>query len=87
MNDDIRSDEHTASPGRILWVVAYGDTADEIEMAALDAAREFFGPDRRLAVIPDYQVSSIGPHSPARDRASGKRYVTSAKVRTVEGQS
>ena len=85
MDDYTRSDEHTDAPGRILVVTVLGDTADEIEMAALDAAREFFGPDRQLAVVPDYMVSSIGPADRAEWRETGKRYITCAKVRTVEG--
>ena len=83
MNED--TGRRQESPGRVMHVYVWGDTAEEIELAALDKAREFFGPDRQLAVIPDYQVSSIGPHGPFRE--SGKRYTAGVRVRTVEAQS
>jgi hypothetical protein len=80
MNEDVASRQD--SPGRTIAVVAFGDTADEIEMAALDEARAFFG-DRRLEVIRDYAVqdaiSSIDV-----DRESGKKYRAQVCVRVVD---
>lgn len=42
--------------GRLFSGSAVGDTADEIELAALDKARAFFGPDVRLEVVRNYAI-------------------------------
>ena len=85
MNED--TDRRQESPGRIMHVYVWGDTADEIELAALDKAREFFGPDRQLMVNPGYHVWTIDRSSSPEARESGKRYSSSMIVCTVEGQS
>ncbi|HLJ99530.1 MAG TPA: hypothetical protein VKU39_06435 [Streptosporangiaceae bacterium] len=74
----------TRPPGRKVQVKVYGDTADEIEMSALDQARPFFGDHAQLMVVHDYRASSLGEHSPLRYRAAGKRYVADVTVRAVE---
>jgi hypothetical protein len=76
------TDRETSSPGRLLHLTAYGDTADEIELAALDQARTFFGPDRQLEVIHDYQVTGTWPED--KPEAAGKRFTAGIRVRTVE---
>lgn len=40
-----------------LVVKVFGDTADEIELAALDEARKLFGSDARLEIRADYVIS------------------------------
>ena len=51
---------------RTVRVWAHGDTKDEIEMNALDGARDFFGPEARLEIIPAYQVSYLASADPGR---------------------
>ena len=43
--------------GRIFCVTVNGDTAGEIEIAALSAAQEFFGDGVPLEVVQDYLVN------------------------------
>lgn len=74
--------EGTQAPGRQLRVTACGDTASEIELAALDVARKFFGGMPRLEIVPDYIASSIGPHS--WYATSGKAYVAEVTIRLIE---
>jgi len=83
--DDRDIEQQQESPGRVMYVVAFGDTADEIEMSALDQAREFFGPDRHLAIIPKYGASLVHAAHPPNYRESGKRYYAHITVRAVEG--
>jgi hypothetical protein len=74
------STEHrTESPGRILNVNVFGNTVDEIEMAALDKAREFFGADLRLG-LGDYQTSANTTLS-----APGKRYMAVVPIHAHRG--
>ncbi len=42
--------------GRSVAVSVWGANTGALEMAALDAAREFFGPEVHLEVVPDYQA-------------------------------
>jgi hypothetical protein len=79
MNDGIGNDQRVQPAGRTISVVVYGNTADEVELAALDEARGFFGADRRLEVVRDYRV--VG--TLAVDGTS-KKYRAAASVRTVE---
>lgn len=46
--------------GRGIIVLAYGKTADELELHALDEAREFFGPDTQMEVVRSYSVMDSG---------------------------
>lgn len=69
---------------RSLLAEAYGDTPEELELAALDEARAFFGDDVRLAVVPNYAVAR--PQSPAtaaKALAAGKIYRALVRVRIV----
>lgn len=54
--------QETALGGRQVTVDAYGDSANEIELYALDRAREFFGGDLQLEVVRDYRAyaSEVG---------------------------
>jgi hypothetical protein len=67
--------------GRIFTVTVYGDTASEIEIAALAAAQPFFGDGVPLEVIQDYMVSRTTPHEQAK--AGDKKYVTWVRVRAL----
>lgn len=54
--------------GRSAKVRAIGNTADEIELNAIDQARGIFGPELRLQVVRDYQVgtnASFPPDQPS----------------------
>jgi hypothetical protein len=69
-------------------VLVFGDTADEIELAALDKARAFFGVHAHLT-IPGYIVhddgdSTIGGAEPLYPQAGGKKYRARVDVRTIE---
>jgi hypothetical protein len=80
MDEDIT--QRQQSPGRILNVVVFGDTADEVELAALDEARAFFGDGRQLEIVPDYKVSGTIPLD-----GTDKKYRAAVNVRTVEPMS
>jgi len=55
-------EDRTAEPQRGLTGDFYGDTADEIEQAALADARKAFGGNAQLEVRRDYLVmKSYGP--------------------------
>jgi hypothetical protein len=77
MNDQ---DQHVSADGRILHVTAYGDNVNELELAALDEAREFFGPDVHLEVVNDYQVVGTGEFD---KEAGDKKYAAGMRVRAL----
>jgi hypothetical protein len=79
-DDDIT--ERLKYPGRIFRTSVVGDTADEIELAALDEARVFFGDGRQLEVVHDYQAIPV--ELIPRHAQSGKKYTAEVCVRTVE---
>jgi hypothetical protein len=80
MDEDIT--QRQKSPGCIFHTSVVGNTAEEIELAALDEARPFFGEHARLEVVKDYQVSSV---TEGDSRAHlGKKYTAGVRVRTVE---
>lgn len=69
---------------RTFLAEAYGDTPEELELAALDEARTFFGNEVRLAIQPDYAVArpqSTGTAAKAAER--GKKYRALVRVRIV----
>lgn len=78
MSDETRQEDRLH--GRSIEVLAFGNTADELELAALDEARKFFGQDRRLKVVPSYKV--FRPIvAQLIERASGKEYYATICVR------
>lgn len=81
MNDDDITQRQKPA-GRTFGVSVAGDTADEIELAALDAAREFFGDSRQLEVVRDYRAFPVGLI--AGHAQSGKKYSAEVRIRTVE---
>ena len=62
-----RQDQRTE--GRSVAVSAWGANAGDLEMAALDAGREFFGPEARLEVVRDYQVNAYNDEPKGRFNA------------------
>lgn len=69
---------------RTFLAETYGNTPMELELAALDEARAFFGDDVRLAIVPNYAVAR--PQSaPTMERAAelGKKYRALVRVRIV----
>jgi len=74
MSDEVQQGEQVK--GRRLSVLAYGADVDSMELAALDEARKFFGPDVRLEVIRDYSVV-------VKDGDPARRYYASVTVREI----
>lgn len=58
-------------PGRTLGVKAFGDDADELELAALEEAEHAFGPGVPLGVVPCYHMYWLGLDE---IEITGKRY-------------
>ncbi len=77
MNEDITGQQ---SPCRLFETSAYGDSETEIELAALDQAREFFGEGARLEVDRTYSIHSA-ENSPL---AGGKKHRATIWVRVFE---
>jgi hypothetical protein len=77
MNDDITEQR---SPHRLFETSACGDTETEIELAALDQARGFFGNDKRLEVVRTYSILTA-ENSPL---AGGKKHRATIWVRVFE---
>jgi hypothetical protein len=65
--------------GRSINVEAWGPDLDGLELAALDSARKFFGPEVRLEVVREYAVREYPMYEPAR------RYHANVTVREVTG--
>ena len=80
MNDDTTRQDKAR--GRTFLASVAGDTAVEIELAALDAARAFFGDGPQLEVVHDYTV--IDTNCIPAFRGCGKEYTAEVPVRTVE---
>jgi hypothetical protein len=77
-------DRETRPAGREVEVLVFGDTADELELAALDEARPFFGDAVRLEVVRDYRALAVLPNGVFAARANGKKYQANVTVRTIE---
>lgn len=73
----------TVPAGREVQVLTFGNTANEIELAALDEARPFFGEQARLMVVPDYRASAVG-NGPHKALAAGGKYQATVTVRAIE---
>jgi len=74
-------DEGTAArpTGREILVTAYGDTAEEVELAALDDARAAFGAGVQLEIERAYRLF------PTRDgrETAGRQYHADVLVRVT----
>jgi len=77
-------DRETLPAGREVSVFVFGDTASEIELAALDEARPFFGEATRLEIIPDYRAHRVLPDGDYVTQAAGRRYQATVIIRTIE---
>jgi hypothetical protein len=79
------NDKDEQQDRRTFLAEVYGDSPEEMELAALDEAVAFFGTARRFAIVPDYSVAR--PVSLAtRERAEelgGKTYRALIRVRVV----
>ena len=78
------TDRETRPAGREVEVFVFGDNADEIELAALDEARPFFGDTAHLTVVPAYKAMAVRPEGSLAARAGGKKYQATVIVRTIE---
>lgn len=65
--------------GRSISVYVSGDTRDEMEAKALDAAVAFFGSDVRFEIVPDYKIYYMAKITDEDHHAEG-----SITVRMVE---
>ena len=72
MSDD--TDTGQQARGRHMRIEVFGASEAGLDMAALDAAREFFGADRKLEVIRDYPVQ-VDRHSEPSERYSAPIWV------------
>lgn len=79
MNEHTEQQDGTL--GRSIRILVFGDTADEIELYALDEARRVFGADIPLEIERSYQINPVGSHGPLIPQADGKRYSASVRVR------
>jgi hypothetical protein len=81
------TDRETRPASRSMSVRVFGNSADEIELSALDEARPFFGEAARLEVARDWHAGDVGSYATLneyRERATGKKYTASVLVRTIE---
>lgn len=75
--------EHATQPaGQAFHTRVYGDTAAEIEIAALEEALTFFGEGTQLEVDKGYHTWKAVTDGDIRE-AKGKRYHASVCVRAV----
>ena len=79
----------TQASGRQISVLAFGGTADEIELAALDKARQVFGVGPALTVVRNYKIHEIGRSSPwGPEVTGGKAWYARVEVHELaSGQS
>jgi hypothetical protein len=84
MSDNDMTRQEGALGTRKVRVRAFGDTADEIELFALDEARRVFGPDVPLAIDRSYLIVRVEATSLAPS-AGGKTYTASVDVRERSG--
>jgi hypothetical protein len=71
------TNQHARHEGRSFSTAAFGDSTSEIELAALDEARKFFGPDVRMEIVKNYHVGTSVGHGEA---ANGKRYYSHVRI-------
>jgi hypothetical protein len=72
------NEQRESMAGRSIRVGVDAPDLAALELAALDSAREFFGPDVRLEVVRDYQVHDMkSRNDPAR------RWMASITVREI----
>ena len=75
----------TRPAGREVSVLVFGNTADEIELAALDEGRLFFGEAAQLRVVRDYKAWPVAEAAASlQAKANGKLWHARVIVRTIE---
>jgi hypothetical protein len=77
-------DRETQPLGRSVSVLVFGDTADEIELAALDEVRPFFGDGVILEVVREWEAFDTSGPVGQMPQAAGKKYYARVTVRTIE---
>jgi hypothetical protein len=77
-------DRETRPAGREVEVFVFGNTADELELAALDEARPFFGDAVRLIVVPDYRAQTVLADGSYFMQSEGRKFQARVTVRTIE---
>lgn len=73
--------------GRSMTIRVYGDDAAELELAALDEARQVFGDHAQLQISRDYSIGSTTSehiYDAEQAKASGKRYLASIRIEVLE---
>lgn len=85
MSDNDTSRQGDALDTRKVRVRAFGDTADEIELYALDEARRVFGPDVPLSIDRSYLIVRVEATDAVAASAGGKAYTASVDVRERAG--
>jgi hypothetical protein len=85
MNDNDTSQQGGTLGTRKVRVRAFGDTADEIELFALDEARRVFGPDIPLVIDRSYAIFPVEDGRIGAPPADGKAYTASVDVRERAG--
>lgn len=73
-------DRHAQHSGRQYCARAYGDTPDELELCALDKAREVFGESVRLEVLRDYTIREVLLIPSADKRFAGKKFHAEIRI-------
>jgi phytoene dehydrogenase-like protein len=78
-----KSTQQKAPRGRSFRALVFGDTAPELEQAALDEARAFFGNGTALRVVPDYEAMLVHPRGALAREADGKKYQAYVSVQAA----
>jgi hypothetical protein len=78
MTDSTNQGQRGDIEGRCISMRVFGDTASELEFAALDEARAVFGEDVRLEIEPSYRINPVA--GLLDSKAGGKKYVTTIRV-------
>jgi len=77
MNEQEQRAQHS---GRTYCARAYGDTPDELELSALDKAREIFGKGARLELVHTYTIREVILLPSADKRYAGKKLQAEIRV-------
>lgn len=88
MEDSTSQGQHTDPQRRNVSLLVYGNTAAEIELAALDEARAFFGDDLCLEIVRNYQAyRPLFDGNQAECARRGAQFMATVVVRVVEDAS
>lgn len=81
LNEPVEAPKQRRRTGPLRF---FGDSAQELEAAALDGAERIFGTDVNLRVVQDYPVYLVRPGSMEEEKAGGKEYFTTIVVEVIE---